>query len=136
MFLDYLLLYFVFFVVALAYYANFFKVCFYFFLVNVLLSFFLFSGSFILNGLFAFYVSFLWVLVVLYFGVVIKKRETAFTFLVTALFIYVGGLLLITNSNVYSLVIGFELMLLSSILLLKVTAKTERSLEAITEMFV
>lgn len=57
-------------------------------------------------------------------------------FMLSSLFIYLGGLLLLFNFNLLFLVIGFELMLVGSLFLLKLTTKTERAAEAIFEMFV
>lgn len=90
----------------------------------------------ITNIYFIFLISFFWSLIVLSRSIASQKGELPFSIVVATLFINLGGFLLINNnSSFYLLVFGFELIMLSSLFLLKYLAKSERVLEAFFEMY-
>lgn len=136
MFVDFVYLYFFFIILVLFFFIRSVKVSFYFFLSNVVLMFFFINNCIVLSSFFSFYVSFIWVSIILYIGLSHKQSQSLGGFSMSLFFIYCGGLIILSNNNLVSLVIGFEFMLLSSLFLLKITSKSDRSLEAIVEMFV
>ena len=90
----------------------------------------------ITNIYFIFLISFFWSLIVLSRSIASQKGELPFSIVVATLFINLGGFLIINNnSSFYLLVFGFELIMLSSLFLLKYLAKSERVLEAFFEMY-
>lgn len=136
MLFDTIFIYFFFILLVLFFFIRSIKISFFFLLSNVMLMFFVSNTCIALSSFFSFYISFIWVSIILYIGLTHKQTQASTGFVITLFFIYCGGLILLTNYNLISLVIGFELMLLSSLFLLKITSKSDRALEAIVEMFV
>ena len=84
----------------------------------------------------AFFVSFLWSLIILVRSAGLNNTGVALKTAIPTVLIFFSGLTVLTTNNLYILVFGFESMMLSSLFLLKLLAKSERSTEAVVEMFV
>jgi NADH:ubiquinone oxidoreductase subunit 2 (subunit N) len=64
-----------------------------------------------------------------------KPRHLCFAALNVVIFIVAAGFVFVTSSHLFVIFFSFELLLLSSLYLLRLTAKSERIGEAVTEMF-
>lgn len=66
---------------------------------------------------------------------IFSNINISINFFLSVLIIFFGGLLLINSTNLVLLVFGFELIMLTSLNILKIFSKNERILEAFNEMF-
>lgn len=64
-----------------------------------------------------------------------KPRYLCFAALNAVIFIVAAGFVFVVSSHLIVIFFSFELLLLSSLYLLRLTAKSERIGEAVTEMF-
>lgn len=86
------------------------------------------------NVYFYFIFSFFWVVLIFIINVNIKNKKLLNTMLFSINLIFISSLLIVVSSNLFLIIVGFEIMLLCSLFLLKLTIKTDRGNEAILEM--
>lgn len=79
--------------------------------------------------------SLIWVIVIFYININLNNFKNYSTILISVYLLILSLILMLNTTNIYIFIVGFELMLLVSIFLLKLTIKTDRGLEAIIEMY-
>lgn len=99
-------------------------------------SLFYFINFSIYNNIFFYFIfSFFWVFLIFIINTSLKNKKVLSIILFTVALILISSLLILLSNYIFLIIIGFEIMLLCSLLLLKLTIKTDRGYEAILEMF-
>jgi len=102
--------------------------------IHVALSLVFLSGSGGLIGL-VFFISSLWVLIVLFCGAESRDNERASLLQFLSLAVMLVGWILVSTSSFFLIVFSFELMTLGALTMLRLTTKGERGEEALLEMY-